>query len=62
LAALFKIWSKAMAEKFHVMNSTMGRRPTIAAPMPSPAKPPSAMGVSMTRRSPNLSSMPSETL
>ena len=31
------------------MNSMIGRRPTIAAPTPMPAKPPSAMGVSMTR-------------
>ena len=32
------------------MNSMTGRRPTIAAPMPMPAKPSSAIGVSMTRR------------
>ncbi len=62
LAALLRIWSKATAEKFHVMYSTMGRRPTIAAPMEMPVKPLSVMGASMTRFGPNLSSMPSETL
>ena len=36
------------------MNSMIGRSPTIAAPMPTPAKPLSAIGVSMTRCSPNL--------
>ncbi|CAN5817345.1 hypothetical protein BH11MYX4_BH11MYX4_51100 [soil metagenome] len=40
----------------------IGRSPTIAAPTPIPAKPPSAIGVSITRRSPNFSSMPSLTL
>jgi len=44
------------------MNSTIGRKPTIAAPMPTPANPASAMGVSMTLRGPNLASMPSLTL
>ena len=61
-AALFRIWSNATALKFQVMNSTMGRSPTIAAPMPTPANPPSAMGVSMTRLAPNFSSIPSLTL
>ena len=32
-AALFRIWSNATAEKFHVMNSMIGRSPTIAAPI-----------------------------
>ena len=61
-AALLRIWSNATALKFHVMNSTIGRNPTIAAPIPTPAKPDSAIGVSTTRFSPNLSSIPSLTL
>ena len=40
----------------------IGRRPTIAAPMPTPTKPPSAIGVSMTRFSPNFFSIPFDTL
>ena len=52
----------ATSEKFHVISSTMGRRPVIAAPMPTPTKPHSAMGVSMTRFSPNFCSIPCETL
>jgi hypothetical protein len=62
LAALLMIWSNATKLKFQVMNSMTGRRPVMAAPMPMPAKPASAMGVSMTRRSPNCSSRPSLTL
>jgi hypothetical protein len=62
LAALLRIWSKATAEKLKVMYSTMGRRPTMAAPMETPVNPLSVMGVSMTRRGPKRSSMPSETL
>jgi hypothetical protein len=62
LAALFRIWSNATALKFHVMNSTTGRSPTIAAPTPMPANPASAIGVSMTRLTPNFSSIPSLTL
>ena len=55
LAALLMIWSIATSEKFQVMNSMIGRSPIIAAPMPTPAKPHSAMGVSITRFSPNFS-------
>ena len=44
------------------MSSMIGRSPTMAAPMPTPTKPPSAMGVSMTRRSPNFFSSPFDTL
>jgi len=55
-------WSIAVSEKFQVMNSMIGRSPTMAAPMPIPAKPVSAIGVSITRRSPKRSSMPSDTL
>ena len=62
LAALDTIWSKHTNVKFHVMNSTIGRRPISAAPMPSPAKPFSEIGVSMIRFGPNCSSMPCETL
>src|SRR6187551_1563746 len=32
LAALFTIWSKASTAKFHVINSTIGRNPFMAAP------------------------------
>ena len=43
------IWSDARIEKFHVMNSITGRRPAIAAPTPTAAKPSSVIGVSTTR-------------
>ncbi len=56
------IWSIASIEKFHVIISMTGRRPTMAAPTPTPAKPSSVMGVSMTRRSPNSWSRPRLTL
>ena len=39
----------ASSEKFQVIISMMGRRPTIAAPTPTPAKPSSVIGVSTTR-------------
>ena len=39
--------------KLNVMNSTIGFRPVIAAPTPTPAKPCSVIGVSMTRLAPN---------
>ncbi len=55
-------WSMAVSEKFQVMNSMIGRSPIMAAPMPTPAKPVSAIGVSITRASPKRASMPSETL
>jgi len=61
-AAEFTIWSSASSAKFQVMNSITGRRPAIAAPMPIPAKPSSAIGVSTTRRGPNSSSRPRLTL
>ncbi len=44
------------------MYSTMGRSPTIAAPIETPVKPLSVIGVSITRFSPKRSSMPSDTL
>src|SRR5216683_1917749 len=44
------------------MNSTIGRRPAIAAPTPKPANPSSVIGVSMTRFGPNSSSNPRVTL
>ncbi len=56
--ALLTTWSKATSEKENVMNSMIGRSPVMAAPMPSPAKPASAMGVSMTRLEPNFSNSP----
>ena len=61
-AAELTIWSSARTAKFHVMNSTTGRRPAMAAPTPIPAKPSSAMGVSTTRVGPNSSSRPRLTL
>ncbi len=56
------IWSKATREKLKLMNSTIGRRPVMAAPTPSPAKDSSEMGVSTTRMGPKRSSMPWLTL
>ena len=56
--ALLTIWSNATSENENVMNSMMGRSPTIAAPTPNPANPASAMGVSMTRLGPKRSSKP----
>jgi len=44
------------------MYSTMGRNPTIAAPMDNPVKPLSVIGESITRFGPKRSSMPSVTL
>ena len=58
LAAELMTWSMATSEKLKVMNSMMGRSPFIAAPTPIPAKPSSAIGVSITRRSPNSSNIP----
>src|SRR5829696_7682301 len=43
----------ACIAKLKVMNSTIGRRPTKAAPTPRPAKPCSVIGVSTTRSAPN---------
>ncbi len=48
--------------KDQLMNSMIGRSPQQAAPTPSPENPASLMGVSKTRRGPNFSSIPSETL
>ena len=62
LAALLTIWSIATRLKLKVMNSMIGRSPTIAAPMPMPENPSSEIGVSMTRRSPNRLSIPWLTL
>ena len=60
--ALFTTWSKATNEKLKVMNSMIGRSPTIAAPTPMPAKPFSLIGVSMIRFGPKRSSKPWLTL
>ena len=62
LAAELTSWSIARSAKFQVMNSITGRRPTIAAPTPTPAKPSSVIGVSTTLMAPNSSSSPSVTL
>ena len=56
------IWSLAKTAKFQVMNSTMGRKPFMAAPTAMALKPSSLIGVSMTRSSPNSSSMPFDAL
>ena len=40
------------------ISSTIGRMPSTAAPMPSPMKAVSEIGVSMTRVAPNRSSRP----
>ncbi len=55
------IWSAAWNEKFQVIISTIGFIPNIAIPMAAPVKPPSAIGVSITRFGPNFSSKPSVT-
>ena len=55
------IWSAAWNEKFQVIISTIGRIPIIAMPIAAPVKPPSAIGVSITRFGPNRSSRPSVT-
>ena len=55
-------WSMACSEKLKVIHSTIGRRPAMAAPMPTPVKPSSLMGVSMTRAGPYFSSRPWLTL
>src|SRR5580765_2586549 len=44
------------------MMSTIGRRPAMAAPTPSPLKPASEIGVSMMRSLPNSSTRPVSTL
>jgi hypothetical protein len=56
------IWSIACMAKLKVMNSTIGFRPASAAPVPSPAKPCSVIGVSITRSAPNSCSSPCVTL
>src|SRR5207253_2230230 len=62
----FFVWrfnhSFRAVEKLKVMNSMIGRNPTTAAPMPSPAKPFSLIGVSTIRFGPNRSSSPWLTL
>jgi len=52
----------ATNEKLKVINSQMGLNPFMAAPTAIPAKPSSAIGVSITRLGPNSSSMPWLTL
>ncbi len=58
VAALLRIWSSASRLKFTVINSTIGRMPAIAAPMPAPVKPDSDSGVSRIRSGPNSASKP----
>src|SRR5690606_23005710 len=62
LAAELMMWSIACMAKFQVMNSTIGRNPANAAPTPTPVKPYSVIGVSITRFAPNSSSRPWLTL
>ena len=61
-AAELMIWSIACMAKLNVMNSTIGFSPAIAAPMPTPAKPCSVIGVSITRLAPNSCNSPCVTL
>ena len=49
LAASFTTWLNAWKMKLAVATSTIGRRPLIAAPMPVPTYPTSAIGGSQTR-------------
>ncbi|MNH42326.1 hypothetical protein D3C79_1040010 [compost metagenome] len=62
MAAALITWSIATNEKLKVMNSTIGRKPFIAAPTPIPAKPSSEIGVSITRFAPNSANIPWLTL
>jgi hypothetical protein len=59
---LFTIWSMQTQVNDQLMNSTIGRRPIVAAPTASPEKAASEIGVSMTRSGPNWSSIPLDTL
>ncbi len=61
-ASTLMIGSKAQEMKSANWNSTTGRSPTSAAPAASPVNPVSAIGVSTTRRGPNLSRKPLVTL
>ena len=61
-ASTLMIGSKAHEMKSANWNSTTGRSPTSAAPAARPVKPVSAIGVSTTRRGPNLSRKPFVTL
>ena len=58
-AAWLKIWSMATPMKSMNIRSQTGRRPRAAAPTPRPMMACSAMGVSLTRRSPNSVRSPS---
>ena len=61
-ASTLMIGSKAQEMKSANWNSTTGRSPTSAAPAARPVNPVSAIGVSTTRRGPNLSRKPLVTL
>src|SRR5688572_6647935 len=61
-AAEFTIWSSASSAKLKVIISTTGRSPTIAAPIPIPVNPDSAIGVSTMRFGPKSFSSPWVTL
>src|SRR4051794_33833072 len=61
-ASTLTIGSNAQEMKSANWNSTTGRNPTRAAPAARPVKPVSAIGVSTTRRGPNLSRKPLVTL
>ena len=58
VAALLRIWSSARRLKLQVITSTIGRMPTIAAPIPAPVKALSESGVSRMRSSPSSSIRP----
>ena len=59
LAAWLATWSMQTPRKSMNIRSQTGRRPRAAAPTPSPMMACSEIGVSNTRRSPNVSSRPS---
>ena len=61
LAAWFTIGSMALTMKSENWISTIGRRPVMAAPTPSPTMASSEIGVSRTRASPNSWMRPSVT-
>jgi hypothetical protein len=58
LSRLVHTWLMASAMKSANMRSTTGCIPAMAAPIPSPVKPSSEMGVSRTRPSPNSACSP----
>ena len=60
--ALLIIWSIPTNAKLNVINSMIGLLPVMVEPTPTPEKPNSEIGVSITRLSPNSSNIPFEAL